>query len=105
MEKEIKDFIYRTVIVKPRQTKELSLKARKIANFQTYFFNMGVEAGLVEKYDKIKTSRTITTIHHTMPWSNKYHTNVATTAFQQEAVNDLLDCQKKTLVQKRNLGI
>ncbi len=73
MKKEIEDFIYRTVIVKPRQTKELSLKARKIANFQTYFFNMGVETGLVEKYDKIKTSPVVGNVpirqvfrHHTV---------------------------------------
>ena len=101
MEKEIEDFIYRTVIVKPRQTKELSLKARRIANFQTYFFNMGVEAGLVEKYDKIKTSRTITDIHHTMPWSNRYHTNVATTAFQQG--HDTADKHLKSCAKKRRV--
>ena len=100
------DFIYRTVIVNPRQTKELSLKAREIANFQTYFFNMGVEFGLVEKYDKVKTSRIITDCHQTMPWSNKYHTRVARTAFQQgcdTADKHLKSCKKKRKI--RNWAI
>ena len=98
MKKTTEDFIYRTVIVNPRQTKELSLKAREIANFQTYFFNMGVEFGLVEKYDKIKIGRIITDCHRTMPWSNKYHTDVTRTAFQQgydTADKHLKSCKKK----------
>ena len=106
MKEANEDFIYRTVIVKPRQTKKLSLKAREIANFQTYFFNMGVEFGLVEKYDKIKTSYIITDCHKTMPWSTKYHTHVATTAFQQgcDTANKHIDsCDEKRNV--RNWAI
>ena len=43
---------------------------------------MGVEFRLVEKYDKIKTSYIITDCHKTMPCINKYHVDVARTAFQ-----------------------
>lgn len=98
MKETNEDFIYRTVIVNPRQTKELSSKAREVANFQTYFFNKGVEAGLVEKYDRIKIGYTVADAHRTMPWSTKYHTNVATTAFQQgydTANKHLKSCKKK----------
>ena len=99
VKKTTKDFLYRTIIVNPRQTKELSLKAREIANIQTYFYNKGVEAGLVEKYNKIKIGYTITDCHNTVPWSNKYNTDVARTAFQQGC--DAADKHKESCDDKR----
>ena len=45
-----------------------------------------------EKYDRCKVSNTITDFHCNVMWSNKFHTNVETTAFQQgyDAINNLL---------------
>ena len=103
MEEKTENFLYRTVVVNPRQSKKLSLKTRKIGNFQTYFFNKGVESGLVEKYDKYKISYTITDFHNTMPWSNKFHTDVARTAFQQGY--DSADKHLKSCAKKRKIRI
>ena len=46
IEFETDDFLYRSVIVHPRQSKELSLNACEIRIIQIYFYNKGVEFGM-----------------------------------------------------------
>ena len=86
------DFLYRSVVVHPRQSKELSLNTCKVRTVQKYFYNKGVQFGMNEKYDKYEVGNTITDFHCNVMWSNKFHTNVETTAFQQgyDAINNLL---------------
>ena len=86
------DFFYRSVVVHPRQTKELSLNACEIRTVQRYFYNKGVEFGMKEKYNMYKVGYTITDFHCNVTWSNRFHTNIETTAFQQgyDAINNLL---------------
>ena len=92
IEFETDDFLYRSVVVHPRQSKELSLNTCKVRTVQKYFYNKGVQFGMNEKYDKYEVGNTITDFHCNVMWSNKFHTNVETTAFQQgyDAINNLL---------------
>ena len=89
IEFETDDFLYRSVVVHPRQSKELSLNTCKVRTVQKYFYNKGVQFGMNDKYE---VGNTITDFHCNVMWSNKFHTNVETTAFQQgyDAINNLL---------------
>ena len=100
IEFETDDFLYRSVVVHPRQSKELSLNACEVRTVQKYFYNKGVQFGTNEKYDKYKVGNIITDFHCNVMWSNKFHTNVEMTAFQQgyDAINNLLKNSRTTSV-------
>ena len=56
-----------------------------------------------EKYDKYEVGNVITDFHCNVMWSNKFHTNVETTAFQQgyDAINNLLK-KSRTIERSEN---
>ena len=101
--KQPKNFLERTVIIKPEQSKKLSLNACTLYFIYVYFYNKGVEYGLQEKYTTVKIGYEVKELRKDEEWCQSYHTHLERTAFQQGY--DSIDKHLKSCKDKRKTRI